>query len=68
MNVLAKQLVDDVLKGKKGQVWRGKMSSMTKWVSTCVPWRTLDGMVANGRGVDELAKIVHDRQNGKTPQ
>ena len=28
--VFAQQLVKDILGGKKGQVWRGKMASMTK--------------------------------------
>jgi 1-acylglycerone phosphate reductase len=54
VNVFAEQLVGDVLKGRKGQVWRGNMASMTKWVSTWVPWGLLDGMVASGRGLDKL--------------
>lgn len=52
--VFAEQLVKDVLQGKKGQLWRGNMASMTKWASQCIPWGSLDGMVASGRGVDKL--------------
>lgn len=52
--VFAENLVKDVLQGKKGKLWRGNMASMTKWASQCVPWGSLDGMVANGRGVDKL--------------
>ena len=54
--VFADQLVNDVLKGGKGQLWRGKMADMTRWVSKWVPWGLLDRMVASGRGIDELGK------------
>ncbi|MCJ1430793.1 hypothetical protein MMC27_000143 [Xylographa pallens] len=36
VNTLAKNVVDGILKGKKGQLWRGKMASMTSWVSMFV--------------------------------
>ncbi|KAF7511585.1 hypothetical protein GJ744_004173 [Endocarpon pusillum] len=54
--VFAEHLVKDVLQGKKGQLWRGNMASMTKWASQCIPWGSLDGMVASGRGVDKLKR------------
>jgi 1-acylglycerone phosphate reductase len=63
VNVLAKNLVDDILKKKTGQIWRGKSASAVKWASTFVPSRTFDGMVANGRGIDELVK---NTKEGKT--
>lgn len=62
VNVFAEQLVGDVLKGKKGQVWRGKMAKMTKWVSAWVPWGMLDGMVAKGRGLDRLQAAAGPRR------
>jgi 1-acylglycerone phosphate reductase len=58
VNVFAEQLVKDVLRGKKGQIWRGNMASMTKWVSSWVPWGILDGMVAKGRGLDKLKEAA----------
>jgi len=60
VNVFAEHLVADVLGGKTGQIWRGKMASMTRWVSTWVPWGLLDGMVTKGRGVDELVHSVKE--------
>ena len=52
----ADQLVKDVLRGGEGQLWRGKMANITRWVSKWVPWIILDKMVASGRGIDKLGK------------
>ncbi|MCJ1384765.1 hypothetical protein MMC17_007883 [Xylographa soralifera] len=59
VNTLAKNVVDDILKGKKGQLWRGKMASMTSWVSMLVPWGMFDGTVIAGTGIDDLARAIN---------
>ncbi|MCJ1250991.1 hypothetical protein MMC30_008222 [Trapelia coarctata] len=62
LDAFAADLVRDILKGRKGQVWLGNLARMTKWVSTWVPWGMFDGMVAKGRGIDVLMKTA---QGGK---
>ena len=62
VDAFATELVKDILGGTRGQIWKGKMASMSKFVTTWVPWRLLDGMVGNGRGIDVLAGSV---QGGK---
>ncbi|MCJ1395436.1 hypothetical protein MMC18_008322 [Xylographa bjoerkii] len=37
VNTFAKKVIDDILKGNKGQLWRGRMASMARWVSILVP-------------------------------
>ena len=60
----AEQLVTDILKGKKGLLWRGQMASVTKWVSKFMPSKMLDGMLTNGRGTTLLQNI---RSGGAVP-
>ena len=60
VNALARVVVDDILTGKKGQLWRGKMASMTSWASMLVPWRVFDGMVAAGTGLDDLPGAINE--------
>ena len=59
-NMLARNLVDDILAGKRGQLWRGKMASMASWVSMLLPWGIFDGMVAAGTGIGDLARAVNE--------
>ncbi|KAK4107202.1 NAD(P)-binding protein [Canariomyces notabilis] len=54
---LAESLVVDVV-GKPGGfwVWKGPNSGMVKFLTRWVPASTLDGMMSNGQGLDELTK------------
>ena len=63
VDVFAEDLVKDILRGTRGQIWVGKLAGMCKFMSKWVPWRFLDGMAAHMRGIDVLAKSL---QAGKT--
>lgn len=56
VNVFARNLVNDVVGGKSGLVWRGKSSSMAWLVSAMVPGSVLTNMVNGDKGLEELAR------------
>ncbi|KAL2021076.1 hypothetical protein VTK56DRAFT_7495 [Thermocarpiscus australiensis] len=56
---LAESLVPDIVgKGKSAQVWKGPNAGAVKFVSRWVPSSVLDGLMANGQGLDELSKSL----------
>ena len=54
--VFARRLVKDILHRKKGLVWRGNMAHVVKWTKALLPRGVFDGLITNGRGLDQLAK------------
>ena len=54
--VFASRLVKDILRRKKGLIWRGNMAHMVKWTSSLLPSRVFDGLITDGRGLDKLAE------------
>jgi len=56
-NKFADQLVKDILNGQKGHVWRGNLAHVVKWASSYLPTGIFDGMISDGMGFDELAKM-----------
>jgi short-subunit dehydrogenase len=56
VDVFAKNLVNDVVGGKSGLVWRGKSSSMAWLVSAVVPGSVLTSMVNGDKGLEELGR------------
>ncbi|KAF3392270.1 hypothetical protein EIK77_004303 [Talaromyces pinophilus] len=57
VNVFAKNIVNDVISGKSGQIWRGKSSSMAWLVSAVMPASTVTNMVNKDKGLEELARV-----------
>ena len=56
-NKFADQLVEDILNGKKGRIWRGNMAHVVKWASSYLPTGVFDGLISDGMGFDELVKM-----------
>ena len=54
--MFTKRLVKDILRRRKGQVWRGNMAHVVKWTRLLSPSRVFDGLISDGKGLDELAK------------
>ena len=55
-DVFAKRLIKDILCRRKGQVWRGNMAHVVKLTRLVLPGRVFDGLISNGKGLDELTK------------
>lgn len=55
VDVFARNIVNDVVSGKSGLVWRGKSSSMAWLVSAVLPGSVLTSMVNGDKGLEELA-------------
>ncbi|EEA25547.1 hypothetical protein TMatcc_006222 [Talaromyces marneffei ATCC 18224] len=56
VDVFAKNLVNDVVGGKSGLVWRGKSSSMSWLACAVVPGSVLTSMMNGNKGLDELGR------------
>ncbi|OJJ97643.1 hypothetical protein ASPACDRAFT_123535 [Aspergillus aculeatus ATCC 16872] len=52
----ARRLVEDLLSGKTGLVWRGKMASIGWFLTTWMPTWVLDRMGTAGMGLEELKR------------
>ncbi|KAL3475143.1 hypothetical protein BJX99DRAFT_259760 [Aspergillus californicus] len=50
----ARDVVNDVLGGASGPVWRGAMASMVKFMSKYIPTFVLDRAMKGGTGLDKL--------------
>lgn len=50
-DMVARNLVQDVLKGRKGQVWRGGVAGTAKYASWLLPTRLFEIILHNSRGV-----------------
>ncbi|RAK96508.1 SDR family oxidoreductase [Aspergillus ibericus CBS 121593] len=50
----ARRVVDDLLAGKSGLVWRGKMASITWFLTSFMPGWVMDRMLVAGSGVEKL--------------
>lgn len=59
VDVFARNLVDDVVGGKSGLVWRGKSSMMAWLASAVLPANVLTSMVNGNKGLEELARAHH---------
>ena len=57
VNVFARNIVNDVISGKSGQIWRGKSSSMTWLASAVMPASMVTNMVNKDKGLEELARV-----------
>ena len=56
VDVVARQMVDDILSGSAGCIWRGAASPDARWLSWLLPTWALE-MVTNGtRGLKELKR------------
>lgn len=53
-SVTARNLVEDVVGGRRGQVWRGGVAGTAKYASWLVPSRLFEWALHQGRGVYEL--------------
>ena len=51
VDVLAEQLVKDIVGGSSGIVWHGAFSAITKFATARLPKSMLDGMIKKPRGV-----------------
>lgn len=56
VDVFARNIVNDVVGGKSGLVWRGKSSSMAWLASVLMPESILTNMVNGNKGLEELAR------------
>ena len=56
VDVFARNIVNDVVGGKSGLVWRGKSSSMAWLASVLMPESMLTNMVNGNKGLEELAR------------
>ncbi|KAI0891083.1 putative short-chain dehydrogenase/reductase [Annulohypoxylon nitens] len=54
VDVTARYLVDDILGGAKGCIWRGALSTECKWLSTYLPFWLMDILNNKARGLVEL--------------
>ncbi|KAI0199410.1 putative short-chain dehydrogenase/reductase [Astrocystis sublimbata] len=54
VDVIARQLVNDVLHGRESFLWRGVSSTSCKWLSSWLPGGMLDSLCNRTRGVQEL--------------
>ncbi|EUC27424.1 hypothetical protein COCCADRAFT_9982 [Bipolaris zeicola 26-R-13] len=52
----AKKVVDDVLGGAQGKLWRGQMASTIYWLTKLIPLSILDKLISKDSGLDHLAK------------
>ncbi|PYH83329.1 NAD(P)-binding protein [Aspergillus uvarum CBS 121591] len=52
----ARRVVDDLLAGKTGLVWRGRMASIGWFLTTWMPTWVLDRMGTAGMGLEELRR------------
>lgn len=56
VDVLARQLVGDILGGARGPVWRGATSTICRWLSNWLPNWLLDSLNNGARGISELQR------------
>ena len=56
VDVLARQLVSDILGGARGPVWRGATSTICRWLSNWLPNWLLDSLNNGARGTSELQR------------
>ncbi|KAI1455761.1 putative short-chain dehydrogenase/reductase [Annulohypoxylon moriforme] len=54
VDVTARYLVDDILGGAKGCIWRGAVSTECKWLSAYLPTWMMDALNNKARGLVEL--------------
>ncbi|KAI0813330.1 putative short-chain dehydrogenase/reductase [Xylaria sp. FL0064] len=54
VDVTARNLVDDVLSGANGCIWRGAKSTDAKWLTWLLPTWALEWIVTRSRGLEEL--------------
>ncbi|KAJ6201988.1 NADPH-dependent 1-acyldihydroxyacetone phosphate reductase [Bipolaris maydis] len=55
-DTFAKKVVDDVLAGAQGKLWRGQMASTIYWLTKLTPLSVLDKLISNDSGLHHLAK------------
>lgn len=53
----AMSVVDDVLGGKSGKVFRGSMASQVRFASTNLPASVMDMLIVKGTGLDKVAAV-----------
>ncbi|KAI1815090.1 hypothetical protein GGS20DRAFT_365525 [Poronia punctata] len=53
-DIVARNLVDDVLAGANGCVWRGAKSTDAKWLTWLLPTWALEWVTNRSRGLEEL--------------
>lgn len=56
VDVTARNIVNDILGGAKGCIWRGAMSTEAKWLSWLLPAWALDLINNGARGISELRR------------
>jgi hypothetical protein len=55
--VVARNIVRDVVVGRKGQIWRGGVAGTAKYASWLLPTRLFEWVLHQGRGVYEINHI-----------
>ncbi|KAI1359215.1 putative short-chain dehydrogenase/reductase [Xylaria arbuscula] len=53
-DVTAREIINDVLGGAKGCIWRGGQSTTAKWLTWLLPAWALEWLVLGSRGLEEL--------------
>ncbi|KAI0522145.1 putative short-chain dehydrogenase/reductase [Xylaria bambusicola] len=59
-DVVARELIDDIIGGKNGVTWRGGTATVVKYLSWLLPRGLWESVVNKGRGLEEVVK-----QDGK---
>lgn len=54
-DVTAKNLVHDIISGRRGYVWRGAMSSLSWWLFALLPESTINSMMNGDKGLKEIS-------------
>ncbi|KAK8092051.1 hypothetical protein PG997_002412 [Apiospora hydei] len=65
---VARQLVDDILGGAQGPVWRGATSTVCRWLSSWLPDWLLDPINNGARGTKELRQYYLSNPPGMSPR
>lgn len=55
VDITARNLVNDALRGRTGKVWRGGAAGFAKYASWLLPTRLVEYMLHYGRGLDKLS-------------
>ncbi|KAI1284108.1 putative short-chain dehydrogenase/reductase [Xylaria sp. FL0933] len=61
VEVTARNIVNDVLDGANGCIWRGAKSTEAKWLTWLLPTWALEWIVTRSRGLEELRQQYLDK-------
>lgn len=61
VNVTARNIINDVVGGAKGCIWRGGRSTEARWLTWLLPTWALEWMVNGSRGLEELKEYYSNK-------